>query len=482
MGMKLLIALAMVMSIGVAHADNRIVLESFTGGKSEAEAEQIKPLLDALASKGYVGGYDFVGRAFEARVSRPAIDGGLPADFEKKVEAGSKAFFGGKYEEAINTLAPLVDVARANSGAFAQNQGALGKLETAMIVLALSQQRNGDSGAMQTMFAELIRSFPDKKVERGIYGAEAVTQFEQAKKALAATGTGTLVVQSTVDTGVIYVNERVQQPGKLTLDKLPAGEYRVFVMLAGNQLSRVHRVNVRARDTSLVTIDAAYDRVVQTSQTWTGLAFANAADRERSEIEHASRFAGALDASAVAIVGIDTVRGKPMIVGALINRNRNADIRRASVALDPKPSQERLVALAVFLAGDGPAPEGIEVEIVSAPNVPIAPGPGPVDPGSEKRGWGGWKYLTGALALGALGVGGYLVAIDGTCPQDVQMGAQCPNLYNTGVPGYLSLGGGVALAGVTVYLFVRAGSKSKPSAAFVMPTRDGAVASFSLRF
>jgi hypothetical protein len=50
------------------------------------------------------------------------------------------------------------------------------------------------------------------------------------------------------------------------------------------------------------------------------------------------------------------------------------------------------------------------------------------------------------------------------------------------VPGYLSLGGGAALAGLTVYLIVT-GGRSKPSrTAFVTPTSGGAMASFSMRF
>ena len=476
MSMKLFfVALMVVVGAGMSRADGKIVLESYTGGKTETAARQLKPLLDALATKGFSGGYDMLGRSFESRVSRPAIADGLPADFARKVDAAQQAFITGKFEEAANALSPLIDTAHANGGVFATNQSALASLEKALIVLALSQQRMGDPAAMQQTFAEFLRSFPDKSVPRGVYGAEAATAFEQAKKTLAGAGRGKLVVRSSVDTGVIFIDEHITQPGTVTQDDVLTGDYRVYVLLPGKQLSRQHRVTVRTKETTVINIDAAYDVVVQTSPNWTGLSFANAGDREKTEIEHASRFASAVDANAVAVVGIDQVRGKPAIIGVLVNRNRSAEIRRASVALDPAPSAERLQALALFLVGDGPAPEGVDVAVVELPGG----GGGPRDTGSAR--WGGWKLLTGGLAAVALGVGGYLVATDGNCKTQPPAGVTCADVYNNAVPGYLALGGGAVLAGISVYLFVTGGS-SKPRTAYVVPTSGGAMAAFSMQF
>jgi len=478
MGMKFLVAMLCVLwSIQTAQADNRIVLESYTGGKSSAAEDQLRPLREELLRKGFLGGYDVVGRSFESKVSKPALVEGLPADFPQKVEVGAKAFFAGKFDEAVNALGPLVDLARRNGGAFAQNQDALGSFEKAMIVLALSHQRRGDPGAMQTTFAEYIRSFPKAEVPRGIYGTEAATAFEQARKAIASSGTGTLVVQSTVQGGLIYLDEHVRQPGKLQVE-VPVGEHRVFV-LADGALSRVHRVTVRPRETSVITIDPAYDRVVQTSANWTGLAFATAAEREKSEVDHAARFAVAVEATAVALIGIDQVRGKPSIVGILVNRTRSTEIRRASIPLDPEPTADRLIALAEFLAGETSTPEGVDITVIDRPRGTFdAPG-GPRI--TDNTGWGGWKYIVGTLALGALGTGGLLLSLDGSCQSSPPAGVVCPDVYNTAVPAYLTLGGGVALAGVTVYLFVRGGS-NRAKTAFVVPTDGGAMATVIGRF
>ncbi|MBA2544705.1 MAG: hypothetical protein H0V17_33990 [Deltaproteobacteria bacterium] len=478
--MKFLVAIICVWSIRTAQADNRIVLESYTGGKSSAAEDQLRPLREELLRKGFLGGYDVVGRSFESKVSKPAIVEGLPKDFTQKVEAGAKAFFAGKFDDAVSALGPLVDLARRNGGAFAQNQDALGALEKAMIILALSQQRRGDPGAMQTTFAEYIRSFPKAEVQRGIYGTEAAASFEQARKTVAGGGTGTLVVQSTIQGGLIYLDEHVRQPGKLQVE-VPVGEHRVFV-LADGQLSRVHRVTVRARESSVITIDPTYDRVVQTSTNWTGLAFATAAERERSEVDHAARFAVAVEATAVALIGVDQVRGKPSIVGILVNRTRSTEIRRASIPLDPEPTVDRMVALAEFLAGETTTPEGVDITVLDAPKGDGV-GNNPGGPGSDGggKGWGGWKLITGTLALGALGVGGYLIATDGDCKTDPPAGVVCPDVYNNAAPGYAALAGGVVLAGVTVYLFVRGGS-TRAKTAFVVPTNGGAVATFVGRF
>ncbi len=479
--MKFFVSLCVLLAMGVpVAADNKIVLESYTGGKTEAAAKQLAPLLEALARKGFAGGYDVVGRSFESRASKPAIAEGLPADFAKKVEAGKNAWVAGKYTEAANELGPLIDLAHANAGAFATNKDALGLVETALIVVALSYERMGDTLSAATAWAEFVRSFPDKGVPRGTWGADAAQAFEKAKKAVVANGVGKLLVKSSTDSGVIFINERYEQIGTVTKDNLPAGDYRVFVQLPGNRLSRQHRVTVRPKETAVVTIDADLDVVVQTSPSWTGLAFTSAADREKFEIERASQFANVVEATAVLVVGIDQVRGKSAIVGILVNRNRGeTEIRRASVQLEPAPPAERLQALAAFLVGDlATPPDGVDVDTVKAP---IIGGPGPiVDRGGGA--WGGWKYITGVVGVGALGVGGYLLSQDGDCKTSPPAGVTCPDVYNNAVPGYLAVGAGAVLTGLSVYLFVRGGSSSKARTAYVIPTSGGALAGYAARF
>ena len=56
---------------------------------------------------------------------------------------------------------------------FAKNQSLREPLRKALIALALSEQRVGDPAAMKAAFAELLHSFPDAVVSRGVYGSDA---------------------------------------------------------------------------------------------------------------------------------------------------------------------------------------------------------------------------------------------------------------------------------------------------------------------
>ena len=67
--MQRLLAVVVLLLSSVAHADG-IVLEVYTGAKP-ADAKLLAPLLGELATRGFVGGYDGVGRKLE-QVSLPA--------------------------------------------------------------------------------------------------------------------------------------------------------------------------------------------------------------------------------------------------------------------------------------------------------------------------------------------------------------------------------------------------------------------------
>ena len=477
--MKVIACVALVLvSAARATAGDKIVLESFTGGKTDEATRVLSPLLDALSDRAFVNGYEMVGRKFESRVSRPAVtDRGLPGDFRARLESGHRAWILGMFDAAVDILTKVVDDAHANPGAFADHQDGREQFAKGMIALALSQQRRGDHAAMRDTFAELLRSFPAIELSRAIYGPDAVNAFEQARKELGAAGRGKLVVRSNLASAVVFINEKNEGGGTIAKDNLLPGVYRVFVRLETNQLSRSHAVVVRTNETAIVTIDPEFDIAVQTSPTWTGLAFATAADRERSEIAYAAKFGRELDAAAVAVVGIDQVRGHPAIVGLLVNRISGSEIRRASVPLDPAPSVDRMRALAEFLAGENLKPEGIEVSFAAEPaheqeiRQPGAP--------TRSRSWAGWKYVLGGSAIAAAGASVALLAIDGACRDDQRAGMQCLRLYQTATPGYVVLGSGAVLAAITVYLFVRSG---RVTTAYVTPTSGGAMAGLGMRF
>ncbi len=468
---------------GVARAGDQIVLESYTGPKPEDIDRLLSPLLEELANRGYIGGYDIAGRPFEARQSRASIGPtAIPADFAAQVDLGHSAWIAGKFREATNILSPLVVAAHSNPGAFT-NQSLREPLKKALIALALAHLRLGDLTAAAGTFDELVRSFPDVTVSRGSYGPDAAKSFEEAKAHAETPGRGGLQVRANNASAAIFINEHLEAVAPLKKPNLVTGEYRVFAQI-GQQLSRSHNVVVKPNQTALVTINAGFDLAVQTTPRWTGLRFTTAEEREKYEAQYAAQFANGIDARAVVIVGVDQVAGHPAIIGVLVDLS-GKELRRASVTLDADAPGERLKALAAFLTGEKPA-SGIDVQLSNDVTAPVTrrSEPAPTTPEEPARAgaWRGWKFVTGGAAVVALGVGGYLLAIDQTCSKEPPPGIRCGDLYNTAVQGWVTVGGGVVLAGVTAYLVLHKPGHAPARTAYVVPTSGGALAGFSARF
>ena len=271
---------ALLASATTAYADSGIALEVYTGQRSADASRLVEPVLDELA-KSKIDSGDTVGRRI-ANLSTPSqTSAGIPANFAAEADAGLRLYAQGNFNAAIQKLVPLIDAAQHNSGAFAKDSKLAQPLQKAMIALALAYSRNGDQGAMRSTFDEMIRSFPDAQVARTVYGPQAAQAFEESRTALAAQGTGKLIVH--VTSGVVFVDETYRTSGDLTLD-VPPGEYRVLV-IANNLPSRTHNVTITANSEKTVTIDAAYDQAIQTGNGWTGFLFANDAAREAHEAE-----------------------------------------------------------------------------------------------------------------------------------------------------------------------------------------------------
>ncbi len=440
----------------VAHADG-IVLESYTGERPADASRLLTPVLEELSRKKFTAG-DGVARTFDSQVSKPSRQPKpLPGDFAAQVDKGFKAWIAGNFDESIKILVPLIENAHGNTGQFAMEPAQREPLQKALIALSLAQLRIGDPGAMRATMSELVRSFPEAQISRATYGPDAATAFNAVRKDLQAQGTGKLTVKVTDDSGIVFIDEAYRAVGSTTAEVIP-GDYRVLVM-ANKQPSRAHRVTVRANEETKVEIDAAFDLAVRTTG-FTGLSYATDADRQAHEAAHAAEFARAIGVSAVAVVGVDQVRGKASVVGALISLSTGREIRRASIPLEPDPSNDRLVALARFLGGEEPA-AGLDVQFASAAAAAAAHEQGrDHDGGPEQSGgsgagrWGGWRFITGFLGAGGLITGAILVGLDGRCSKQPAAGQPCNDLYSTATPGYIALGAGAVFTGISIYLFV----------------------------
>jgi hypothetical protein len=464
-----LVVAVLVATTSSAHGGG-IVLESYTGERPADATRLLAPVLEELSGRGYASG-DTVARTYDVQVSRAAMTpGGVPVDFAAQIDRGFKAWVGGRFDEAIEILVPLVETAHANTGAFAAEPSLREPLLQALIALGLAYQRIGDASAMRATFGEIVRSWPQTQLSRATYGPDAAQAFEHVRREVVAAGRGRLTIK-TDDAAVVFVNEMYRAAGSTSVDLSP-GEYRVVVML-NKQASRSHRITVRANAEVALEIDAKLDQAIRTAK-FTGLSFASQAERDAHEARYAQRFAKAVGANAVAVVGIDDVRGRSAVVGVLVSLQSGRELRRARIPVEPDPSRDKLRALARFLAGDDPAP-GLEVQF-SAGDHGDRTRSETSDHASPGR-WGGWRFVTAGLGAAALGTGIALFALDGTCPTEPPPGQQCNDFYDTATAGYLALGGGAVLAVLSVYLFA-----THTTSPVVAPTAGGATVGFATRW
>lgn len=460
-----------------ARAGQPIVLESYAGERPADADAVLLPVIDELAKHGFVVGPAVVGRKLEAEVSRPAVAGGLPEGFAAALARGYDLWTNGKFNEAAALLGPLVEAVRRSPGELARDgsEALAAQVQKAQIALAISQQKLGDRAAAKQTLAEALRGDPELKLSRGMYGQEASALYDEVLRELTERGKGKVIIEASG--AGIYVNERLVGMGKRELYLFP-GEYRVVARF-GNDLSRAHRVAIAGGDIHQLEIDPDFDRAVHTQPGWTGFSFAASADRERDEQRHAAAFATAIGADQVVVVGIDIVRGRRMIKGALLNKSNGREFRSGSIPLDASPSEEQRRNLARFLNG-APATPDIIVE---------STGPGGRASGRDAAArpmWTGWKWLAGGGALAAGALGGVFLSYNGTCSAPTEPGVPCPDHYNTAVQGWISVGGAVALAGVTVLLVVRErrADDSAARAAYVAPAPGGGgvIAGYAGRF
>lgn len=491
-------------TLPTARADNGIVLESYTNARPPDAARLVAPLLEELALRKYQSG-DTVGHRYDA-AARPAIANGLPADFSAQVDRGYKAWIAGRFDETVKILAPLVEAAHANTGAFADPRAPTSDLQKALIALALAQQRNGDPGAAKAALTELIRSFPSADVSRATYGPEASDLFKKVSAEVKASGTGKLAIKVSDATAQIFVDEHEMAAGSATLDLAP-GEYRVFAKL-GRRLSRSHRVVVHANDTASLAIEAGLDIATRTAP-FVGFEIATSQERVAREGTYAVAFARLVNADAVIVVGIDQVKGKTAVVASLISLQTGQDIRSGDIPIDPDPGTDKLRHLARFVAGDEPD-ESIDVLFPSrgtTPTVtaavppsdatgkpaarlavatePVDGEPVAVDHGSH--GFDGWRWIAGGTAVAVLGAGVALYALDGSCATTLSGGRPCNDLRATKTASEVTLGAGVAVSALAIYLFVHhAHAHPDPDApaktVFVAPTQGGVFAGLSTTF
>ncbi len=465
-----------------AYADN-IVLESHAGPRDKSFGPLLAPLVDELSRRGAKRGYEEVGKLYEAQVSTPAVLGDLPADFVARIEAGYRLWLEGNFREAKDTLSPLVRLAHTNPGLIAAESALSSALFRGLVALAMSHHRLGEDPDAWAVMAELLRSF-ETEVARSQFGSEAGDLYQRTKKSAKERGYGSLRVRSLDDTAAIIINERIAKVGEVERTELLPGRYRVLAQ-RGKELGRVFTVEIKPGTRAELVLDPQLEATVVTSPQWTGLAFRDRADREHREVEAAARFASAIGAVGVIVVGTELRNHKLVAYGALVNAATGKELRRASVAVDTLPPPQRLQALARFLTGDEPAGEGVDVhqpgEPRSADGAALGTRSPPEEPTQPRR-WSGWKWLTLGSAAAGVGAGIALVALDGSCSSSPPAGQVCRDVYDTRTAGFAIGGAGLALGAVATWLWLtdRPKAAAATSALRLSPVAGGVIAGMEL--
>ena len=92
-----------------------------------------------------------------------------------------------------------------------------------------------------------------------------------------------------------------------------------------------------------------------------------------------------------------------------------------------------------------------------------------------------WKWVTVGAAVVAAGTGAYLLSVDGD-PSCDTANAQCPELRDTKVAGFVSLGVSAALVGVASYMFWADSKSGRTVEASADVTAESAAVSMRVRF
>jgi len=450
-----------------------IVVESHVGKRPEGAAALLAPVIAALGKRGAVGGTD-LREAIETTHSAPAalVTAEHLTTAQRLVEQAEKLIAHGRHAEAVRILPSAVDVYRAQAAAVAGDPKLRDLAYRALVALATAHAEVGNADQARDTVAQLLRAFPDRPP-----GGPLADLIKQVTAELAATAK--LVVDVDQASADLFVDERKVGTGHAQVT-LPPGSYRVLAR-NGNNAGRVHTVTVKAGATATVQIDWTLESALVTDRDFVGFLSPTDAEREQRGGDLARRLARALGAREVVVLGISDDQGARNITAAALSVDSGKLLLAASIPTEPIAQlPQRAAALADYLAGeparDGVAPVG-EVKGAGKATVEI-----PKDPGERAR--TRRYYLGGAISgVALIATGAVLVWLDGNgnCSEDPGQ-VQCPQVYDTGLAGWITVGTGTALAVTASYLWYRARPSHESRTLGLAPTNRGLAVTLSGRF
>jgi len=230
----------------------------------------------------------------------------------------------------------------------------------AYVGLALCQDRGGDPTSSNATIAELIRSYPEQPITRGMFGKEAEKLYNRGRAIADGLQRGKLLVQVSEPDAQVFINEFGRgRGGTFTSDVLP-GSYRILVKV-GTTTHR-YNVDVSAGGTSQLTLDWRLEQALVVSEDWVGFMISEA-DRDQQELEYArgvSRKLGGV--SSLVVTRVAGAESRRVVVGSRYEQlaGRGLLVRRGRVQLGGRDDQTRLDALAGYVVKGTSSPLVLE--------------------------------------------------------------------------------------------------------------------------
>ncbi len=478
-----------------APAQAELVYEVHVGNRPADADRYMGPLRDAMRELG-VGGPHEIASNFIA-VPRPSvIDAKVAAAYiVDQIELGYRAVLQGRdFKAASQTLASALRLAHENPGVFLGDANLRTEITRALVALGVSLNRTGELAGAKEAFTDLSRMLGAQPL-RG-YGREAERLYDAVNTGLAKGPRGRLSISVSPSDAQVYVNDEGTSRGNRFSAEMIPGRHRFVVAMRDRSLS--YEVNVDPNKETALELDWEFEQSLVVSESWVGFRLRTPLDRARSLafaksfLSRSSRIER--DTTAIAL-RLDKVCGRPALVGVRYNFVAKSQQVSGTVLLG-KQDELKLRTLARFLVRDQTSPEVFTGDqeipctgVARAPASDAAPAPASTDSESEpsdnviERRSGGPKwpaYVSGVLGLGAIGLGAYMIYLDGkgTCPGDP---LDCGDNYKTATVGWATGATGAALVGFAVIWYVTHRGSSSTSVA-VSPTNGGATAVVMARF
>jgi tetratricopeptide (TPR) repeat protein len=426
----------------VAAPTAAIVVESYEGERPADADSLLKPVYDELTRRGFKA-QDALIEVLDADVSH---DGGQltasqSAEAQKVVERGYQHFINGDYDKAIAAEQQALAL-YATAPATLAKEPALRELQfKANLIAARSAEVLGRTEDAFRLMAEAVRAIPDRPVNAAEFDPQVKALYRRVKDELTRQGPATLEVKVDDPTAVIFVDERFAGTGTVALDNLLPGQYRVLVA-RGEQLGRVHRIEVPGHGHATVDVAWALDGTLRTARGYVGLE-SRAGAGGAGEIELAVKLARAVAARTVVVLGIREIEGRRSVIAYSISAESQTKIYGA-VQVEPiTPPVATLIKLGALMAGDK-----VDVPGMITKEAPLRRGRHVI--GTRPGALHTWKWVAAGGAVAGLATGAALIALDDKVAAGGARGAE----YRHSKPLGVGIGlGGAALAAVAIYMF-----------------------------